>query len=146
MIGMVSCNRTSSLNTLPMNISSSRDHIRVEGSWRKIGGTGDATPVPNVFRIDCNTREMSCIENGAWIDPGYGNWLERWPFLRLLPSAEYQVIRWEDGILLAEHAYSNSDCTLRISIRDKKISRTWRGTRARGTDLDADKWMEEVLQ
>jgi hypothetical protein len=136
-----SCNRTSNFVTAPLSVYSSGESISAEGSWRKAAGTRTANPQPYTVRIRCNTHTLECTEDGAWIASVNGA-----PFLQLLPTIEYRVVSWHDGVLLAEHEYSNSDCTLRISLTDKRASRTSRGTRARGMDFEADKWLEEVLQ
>ena len=139
----VSCNRLSSIVTVKKNISQSGESIRAEGSWRKAGGTRWPSPEQNTYKIECNIREMTCTEKGAWVDtaPAYGA-----PFLQLLHEEEYRIVSLQDRILTAQHEFSNGDATLRISIKDNTAVRTWRGTRARGVDLDADKWLEEVLQ
>jgi hypothetical protein len=141
-IATVCCNRLSSVITAPRSIIQGGDVVRAEGSWRKVGGTLWASPMPNTYRIECNTRSLECREDGAWIDNLPSGSLG----LELLPTVEYRIVSWKDGILIAEHEFSNGNSTLRISVSDKTASRTWRGTRARGVGLDADKWREEVLQ
>jgi len=106
----VSCTRTSSFITAPLSVYSSGESISAEGSWRKAAGMRTANPELNTFRIRCNTRTLECTEDGAWIASVDGT-----PFLQLLPTIEYRVVSWQDGVLLAEHQHSNSDCTLRIS-------------------------------
>lgn len=138
---ITSCKRLPNIITASKTIGGTGDLVWAEGSWRKTAGTRWPSPVPNTFKITCNLGQMTCSENGAWVETTTGT-----PWLRLLPETEYGIVSWKDKILTAQHEYSNGDATLIISLRDSKATRTWRGTRARGTNVDADAWIEENLQ
>jgi hypothetical protein len=71
----------------------------------------------------------------------------------ILFPVEYRIISWDDGILLAQQLSSSGaattayDVTLRISVKDKTVTRTSHGKRTNfsGRDLSGE-WLEEVLK
>jgi len=146
----------SKIRSFPMSVSHYRtigDVVKVEGSWKKVGGHDMITPEPNTVRIRCDTHEGQCTmdEEQVWeIISGFRH-------LQLLETVQYRIISWDGGIMVAQAgdasgaAFKSHDVTLRISVNDKSVSRTWHGKRMakflgeQDVDLTSE-WLEETLQ
>lgn len=88
------------------------------------------TPEPNTVRSRCDTHEGHCAMDEVHVVE-----FSSFRHLRLFETAEYRIISWEDGILAAQApdssgtAFTDHDITLRISVKDKTVTRTWHGKR-----------------
>jgi len=146
----------SKISSSPMSVSHYRttgDVVKAEGSWKKVGGHDMITPEPNTARIRCDTYEGQCTMDEAQVGeiaPGFRQ-------LQLLETVQYRIISRDGGILVAQAgdssgaAFSSHDVTLRISVDDKSVTRTWHGKRMakflgeKDVDLTSE-WLEETLQ
>jgi hypothetical protein len=124
--------------------------ILAEGSWKKAGGSGMAVPEPNAVRIRCDTNAGECKMDEAQVEDWSGS-----RYLRLLETEDYHIVSWGDGILVAQALNSygaapeDHDVTLRISVTDKTVTRTWHGKRMKllGKNVDlSSEWLEETLK
>jgi len=146
----------SKIRSSPMSVSHYHtvgDVVKVEGSWKKVGGHDMITPEPNTVRIRCDTHEGQCTMDEAQVE-GIVSGLRR---LQLLETVQYRIISWDGGILVAQAAdssgvaFTSHDVTLRISVNDKSVARTWHGKRMatflgeKDVDLTSE-WLEEALE
>lgn len=136
------------IHTLGIHVSQFSNTVLVEGCWERVGGQGMIVPQPNTTRIRCDLAEKTCQEDGAEVDElvsGYRT-------LQLLEPQSYRVTSWKDGILVAEvlqESPKSHDITLRISVKDKAVTRTWHGNKVRflGDNVDlTGEWLEERLK
>lgn len=156
-LGYEASSGLATIGTLPMNVSHYRtpgDVVNANGSWKKVGGNldaqyGELIQWPNTVQIRCDINAGECKEDGARVTDWSGS-----RYLILFP-VEYRIISWEDGILLAQQLNSSGaettayDVTLRISVKDKAVTRTSHGKRTNFSGRDSDlsgEWLEEVLK
>jgi hypothetical protein len=65
-----------------------------------------------------------------------------------MSSGDFQIVSWQDGILTAEDRRdSKYDVTLRISVKDKSVTRAEHETRSRGIEgADPNNWFVATLR
>lgn len=154
-VGYEASRKLSKIGTPPISVSHYRamgDVVNAEGSWKRVGGHDMTTPEPNTVRIRCDTHEGQCTMDEAQVEDWSG-----FRYLRLVDTVEYRIISWEAGILVAQAvdssgaAFKSHDITLRISVDDKSVTRTWHGKRMakflgeKDVDLSSE-WLEETLR
>ena len=91
----------------------------------------------NTLTVSCSKIELTCEE---WIANAFPGWL-------YLHRENYKVMEWDDLRVLARSEAPVADIELRISLVDKSVERTFRGTNARRvdkTDIDGlEHWVLE---
>ena len=139
------------IHTLKMSVTRAGDLVAAEGSWKKAGGHGMVVPELDTAKIRCDVRAGECKEDAAEVNElvsGYRT-------LQLLETQEYRITSWDDGTLVARAIDSSGgtptgyDVILRISVKDKTVTRTWHGKRSKfvGNDMDlSSDWLEEILK
>ena len=114
---------------------------KVDGTYAYLTGRWRATfqpelvmmiPKVNTVSIECNNREMACTEILAILftsaeDKIVGNVLTTM-------KNNYQIVEWSDSLIRAEIKAPVADIELRIALVDKSAERSFRETKARGSD------------
>jgi len=120
------------------SINEYEDNVIVQGRWKKIAGTRDFCQIPiiNTVYIVCDKQTMTCYENIAELVTPHEEPLFKDLNRCVLQSIqfEYKIIDWSDGIIRAKQEALVGDFELRISIKDKTAERSWRETKARGSE------------
>jgi len=113
-----------------------KDVVVAEGHWRQTRWAGYADiPAVNFVSIRCNKLDGTCHERRADLQSR----LDRNPvvpgsFLFLVDAPEFRILSWVDGTVVARAELPVADLDLLISTKDKVAERSFRETRARGSD------------
>ena len=106
--------------------------VIVEGRWKQTASSGGKKLARiNSAYVICNKLSMTCEENTAVLvtpqdDPPAN--------LLYIINITYKINEWSDGIIKASHAAPVADFELKISLRDKFAERSFRETKARGSE------------
>jgi hypothetical protein len=120
----------------PLQIDTDKGFVRFEGRWRTVSNSGSETagiPRLNTAEGLCIRATMSCSENIAKLyNPS------EWPgrpngFLRVA-NTEFKVIEWSPARVVARYEAPVADIELRISLMDHSVERSFRETKARGSE------------
>lgn len=106
--------------------------VIVEGRWKQTDSSGGKLLARiNSAYVICNKLSMTCEENTAVLatpqDAPPAN-------LVYIVNIKYKINEWSDGIIKARHEAPVADFELRISLRDKSAERSFRETKARGSE------------
>jgi len=108
--------------------------ISVQGRWKKTTKTNyHKLSRINSTYITCNNKSMTCQENTAvLVTP------EDEPNLQIrtlyIVDLTYQIVNWSDDIINAKFEGFVGDFEVRISLKDKFAERSFRETKARGSE------------
>jgi hypothetical protein len=111
-----------------------RSYVTFEGRWRTISESGSRSiPRLNTAVGYCEKATMTCNENIAKL---YSK--DEWPghpngFLRVA-GTDFKVIEWSKDRIIARYEAPVADLELRISLSDGSAERSFRETKARGSD------------
>ncbi len=122
-------------------------YAKVDGHWRQTRWAGSFNPaIINAVRIECKQREAVCIEVGAQLLTSLDK-IKGSSQIFLDGPLDYEILSWKDGIIVARTEGPVADFDLRISIQDKIATKSFRETKARGSDsADPNIWHEFVLE
>ena len=129
-----------------------KGYVVAEGHWRRMSGRTIQAKLPllNATYIACDKQAKTCNEATAALYtpedtlPGAG--------IRTLPSLsvlvlEYKIIDWSEGVIRAKSEGFEADIELRISVKDQFAERSFRETKAHGSDKSDpnifESWMLE---
>lgn len=106
--------------------------VIVEGRWKQTASSGSNLLARiNSAYVTCNKLSMTCEENIAVLaapqDTPPAN-------LLYIVSTKYKINSWSDDIIKARYEALVADFDLRISVRDKFAERSFRETKARGSE------------
>jgi hypothetical protein len=108
--------------------------VTFEGRWRTVSQTG-STSIPrlNTATGHCEKATMTCSESIAKL---YGK--NEWPgrsngFLRVA-NTDFRVIEWSKDRVVARYEAPVADIEIRISLSDGSAERSFRETKARGSE------------
>jgi hypothetical protein len=106
--------------------------VIVEGRWKQTASSGtNVLGRINSAYVTCNKSSMICEENIAVLANPQDSHPDN--FLYVL-STKYKIISWSNDIINAKYEALVADLELRISVRDKFAERSFRETKARGSD------------
>jgi hypothetical protein len=116
-----------------------KQYVVAEGQWRRTFGKTIYAKLPlvNATYIVCNKQAKTCNEATAVLYtpedtlPGAGTRTS--PSLSVL-VLEYKIIDWSGGVIRAKSEDLEADIELRISVKDQFAERSFRETKARGSD------------
>ena len=106
--------------------------VIVEGRWKQTASSGSKTLARiNSAYVICNKLSMTCEENTAVLETPQED-----PPTNLLYiiNITYKISEWSEDIIKARHEAPVADFDLRISVRDKFAERSFRETKARGSE------------
>lgn len=119
--------------------TSMKDSLLFSGRWKQTDSVKSTSHMAeiNTLTVSCSKIELTCEE---WIANAFPEWL-------YLHREVYTVMEWDDLRVLARSEAPVADIELRISLVDKSVERTFRGTNARRvdkTDIDGlEQWVLE---
>ena len=131
---MCSCSRAEDISSPIKDIRPIDNYVLLQGRWKKTTKTNyHKLSRINSTYITCNKKSMTCKENTAvLVTP------EDEPGLKLrtlyVVSLTYQIVDWSADIINAKHKGPVADFEIRISIRDNFAERSFRETKARGSE------------
>ena len=105
--------------------------VFVQGRWKQTASSGSKLARINTTYVICNKLSMTCEENTAALatpqdDPPAN--------LLYIVNITYKINEWSEDIIKARHEAPVADFELRISVRDKFAERSFRETKARGSE------------
>jgi hypothetical protein len=122
--------------------------IVAEGHWRQTKWAGlIAIPAINAVHIECIKHESVCREIRADLFTSLDE--HRFPPSRLIVHnpQEFRVLSWSDGSVVARDEAPVADVDLRISTKDGVVEKSYRETKARGSQTaDPNIWRMYVLE
>jgi len=135
LLGLIwACSREDKISSPPKMIRLDYDNVFVQGRWKKT----EKTYCRRLSRINstyitCNKKSTTCRENTAvLVTP------EDEPDLKInslyIVDIDYQIINWSDDIINARYKGSVAVLEIRISLKDNFAERSFRETKARGSE------------
>ncbi|MCF7917161.1 MAG: membrane lipoprotein lipid attachment site-containing protein [Candidatus Omnitrophica bacterium] len=131
------CNNlnTNNISSLNKSMSEKGDLMIAEGRWAVVDQKSSNSLIPkiNSVSITCDKTKMTCSELQAKLfTPEDFSDLNH----NLLYPEQffYKVLEWEEGIIIAVRKAPVADIRLRISIPDGVVEKSFRETKARGSE------------
>ena len=120
-------------------VSEFKGYVVAEGHWRRMSGRTIQAKLPllNATYIACDKQAKTCNEATAVLYtpedtlPGAG--VRTSPSLSVL-VLEYKIIDWSGDVIRAKSEGREADIELRISVKDQFAERSFRETKAHGSD------------
>jgi hypothetical protein len=128
------CSEADKISSPPRDIRLIDNYVFVQGRWKKTTKTNyHKLSRINSTYITCDKKSMTCKESTAvLITP------EDEPELKLrtlyVVDHTYRIIDWSDDIINAKSEGLVADFAIRISLKDKFAERSFRETKARGSE------------
>jgi len=128
------CSQTNTIQSIPKTISIKKDFILLEGRWEKTTkGYSHIISDINSTLITCDKNSMMCVEREAMVITTQERSLLKENLLDI-QEFEYQIIEWSDTLLRAKREAPVADVELRISFKDESVEKSFRETKARGSE------------
>ena len=154
-IGFILCSLLEGCSRTDINTEVGSPKLRVtvddsfltfEGRWRTVSDTGARIPRLNTAEGLCVKPTMTCTENIAKL---YGE--NEWPGqprgILKVASTYFKIIEWSNARIVARYDAPVADIELRISLADTAAERSFRETKARGSQTadskNAGHWILE---
>ena len=128
------CSEADEISSPPKDIRSFGNYVSIQGRWKKTTKTNyHKLARINSTYITCDKKSMTCRENtAALVTP------EDEPTFKVnllyIVDINYRIINWSDDIINAKYEALVADIEIRISLRDKFAERSFRETKARGSE------------
>jgi len=144
---LVGCHDLGNIDSPKKRIKQDGNTVLAEGRWKAIPGTkAGIISAINSTSITCDRKTMTCREVESLLFTP-----KEHPFLNhnILYNQEftYQIIDWSDNIIRAKREALVADVQIAISLRDNFAEKSYRETRARGSDTAnpdvSGKWVLE---
>lgn len=125
----------------------------IHGHWKQVSGPKGGIAVLNSIYLECSKTRRVCEENRAEIYTP-----EEHRLLGLLENDAQnrlwawepdvlQILSWSSGTLVAPREAPAADIDLKISTTDQTAERSFRETRARGSETaNPNVWRQYVLE
>jgi hypothetical protein len=131
---MCACSKAEEVSSPPKDIRPIDNYVVVQGRWKKTTKTNyHKLSRINSTYITCDKKSMTCKENTAvLVTP------EDEPDFKIrslyIVDINYRTINWSNDIVNAKYEGPVADFEIRISLRDKFAERSFRETKARGSE------------
>lgn len=131
--------RTKSITTLG-------DYVVINGHWKQIAGPKAGVAKLNSIYLECSKTKRVCEETRAEIWTS-DEWKTDRLTLEIQPSEVFPILSWSNGTIVARREAPVADIDLKISTTDQTAERSFRETRARGSETaDPNVWRQYVLE
>ena len=130
----IGCSQGDEVESPLRKVNVEANYVTFEGRWRAIARTG-STRMPRLNTISgiCVRETRTCQENIARLYEK-GEWSANGPGYLSVSSLEFRVIEWSSANIVARYEAPVADFEIRISLSDRSVERSFRETRARGSD------------
>jgi len=131
---MCASSEADEISSPPKDIRSFGNYVSIQGRWKKTTKTNyHKLSRINSTYITCDKKSMTCKENTAvLVTP------EDEPDFKLrslyIVDVTYRIINWSSDIINAKYEGLVADFEIRISIKDNYAERSFRETKARGSE------------
>jgi predicted small secreted protein len=131
---LAGCSDLNTIETTPKSISKKANYVFAEGRWKALPGSrASIISKINFTSITCDRNNMTCNEIESLVFTP-----KEQPILKknLLYNQEfsYEIIDWTDDIIKAKREAPVADIEITISIKDRFAEKSYRETKARGSD------------
>jgi hypothetical protein len=130
----IGCSRGDQIQSPLRKVNVDDRFVTFEGRWLTISQTG-STKIPKLNTISgiCIRQNKTCEERLANLF-GKGEWSANGPGYLSVTTTEFQIIEWSSDRIVARYEAPVADVELRISLADRSVERSFRETKARGSD------------
>jgi len=130
----ISCSQPDEIRSPLRKVNVEDSYVTFEGRWRSIAQTGSIKlPRLNTVSGICDRETRTCQENIARLY-GKGEWLANSPGYLSVTNLEFRVIEWSSARIVARYEAPVADFELRVSLPDRSVERSFRETKARGSE------------
>jgi hypothetical protein len=128
------CSEADEISSPTKDIRSFGNYVSIQGRWKKTTkGNHHKLSRINSTYITCDKQSMTCLEKTAVLATPEDYPILKEKFLYIL-DINYRIINWSDDIIDAKNEALVADFEIRISLRDKFAERSFRETKARGSE------------
>jgi len=131
---MYACSEIDKISSPPKEIRLIDNYVFVQGRWKKTTKTNyHKLSRINSTYITCDKKSMTCKENTAVLVTPEDEPESKLRTLYIV-DLTYQIINWSDDIINSKSEGPVADFEIKISLRDKFAERSFRETKARGSE------------
>ena len=128
------CSGADEVSSPSKHIISFGNYVSIQGRWKKTTKSNyHMLSRINSTYITCDKQSMNCLEKTAILATPEDSPIIKEKFLYIL-DINYRIINWSDDIINAKYEALVADFEIRISLRDKFAERSFRETKARGSE------------
>jgi hypothetical protein len=131
----------------PRAVNVEQGYVTFEGRWRVIADrVGVHMPKLNTISGVCRRNTKTCEESVAKLFRK-SEWLRDRPGYLIVTTTEFEIVEWSSARIVARYEAPVADLELRLSLSDLSVERSFRETKARGSDTadpkNAGHWVLE---